>query len=63
MSIEKYLDKNKFMDKAGSYAIQDPDCFFVSKIVGSLSNVIGLPIELLEVSLRRRESSRTSTRK
>ena len=46
--INNYLDQNSYMDKAGSYAIQDPNCFFVSSINGSLSNVIGLPIELFK---------------
>jgi len=51
-SINHYLDFNTYSDKAGSYAIQDPNCYFVSEIRGSLSNVIGLPIELLVVSLK-----------
>lgn len=46
--INHYLDQNSYKDKAGSYAIQDPNCFFVSSIDGSLSNVIGLPIELFK---------------
>lgn len=50
-SIEHYLKFNTYQDKAGSYAIQDSNCYFVSSIKGSLTNVIGLPIELLEVSL------------
>ncbi len=50
-SIEHYLKFNTYRDKAGSYAIQDPNCYFVSSIEGSLTNVIGLPIELLEVLL------------
>jgi len=45
--IDKYLSNSDFSDKAGGYAIQGDCCFFVSNIQGSLSNVIGLPIELL----------------
>lgn len=52
-SINHYLDHQTYMDKAGAYAIQDPNCYFVSKINGSLTNVIGLPIELLDVSLKK----------
>ena len=43
--INYYLDKNTFFDKAGSYAIQSEDCFFVSKINGSFSNIVGFPLE------------------
>ena len=50
-TINHYLTFNNFLDKAGSYAIQDVNCHFVSEIHGSYSNVIGLPIELLDVQL------------
>jgi septum formation protein len=35
------------MDKAGGYAIQGGAAGFVEQTDGSISNVIGLPIELL----------------
>jgi septum formation protein len=35
------------MDKAGSYGIQGAARAFVERIEGSLTNVIGLPMELL----------------
>jgi len=51
-SVEYYLTHNRFLDKAGSYAIQDPNCYFVSNVIGSFTNVIGLPIELLDEILQ-----------
>lgn len=49
--IKKYLSYNTYLDKAGSYAIQDPNCNFVESYNGSLNNVIGLPIEEISKSL------------
>ena len=38
-------------DKAGAYAIQETGDEFVGKIADSLTNVMGLPMELLELLL------------
>ena len=46
--ISEYLDSGEFSDKAGSYAIQGLGGKFVSSIEGSFSNVVGLPMELVE---------------
>lgn len=43
--IEEYLAKVHPLDKAGAYAIQEHGDMIVSEIVGSFSNVVGLPIE------------------
>lgn len=43
--IENYLDRNDYHDKAGSYAIQSDHNFFVEKIEGSYTNVVGFPME------------------
>ena len=43
--INYYLNKNSYMDKAGSYGVQSEDCFFVREIKGSFSNVVGFPVE------------------
>ena len=45
--IEAYVDSGEPMDKAGGYAIQGGAAGFVEQTDGSISNVIGLPIELL----------------
>ena len=49
--IEEYLDTSPWQGKAGAYAIQENDAFIL-KIDGSFSNVVGLPMELLERMLR-----------
>lgn len=43
-TIESYLDKNEYIDKAGAYAVQGYAALFVKKINGSYDNVVGLPI-------------------
>ena len=45
--IREYIATGEPMDKAGAYAIQGGASAFVSKLEGSLSNVIGLPLEAL----------------
>ena len=42
--VWKYIRGGSPMDKAGAYGIQDGD--LVTKIKGSYSNVVGLPVEL-----------------
>ena len=49
--IEQYLDAVHVLDKAGAYAIQEGPSI-VAGIEGSYSNVVGLPLERLEVELR-----------
>lgn len=45
--IEAYVDSGEAMGKAGAYAIQETGDRFVTQVDGSLSNVVGLPMELL----------------
>jgi len=48
--LDWYLSTGEPQGKAGGYAVQGAGSIFVSKIEGSLSNVIGLPLEeLLDV--------------
>jgi septum formation protein len=42
--IEAYLASGEWKDKAGGYAIQGRAAQFVPQIVGSYSNVVGLPL-------------------
>jgi len=42
--IDAYLDSNNWQGKAGSYGIQDHDPF-VTRITGSLTNIVGLPMD------------------
>jgi septum formation protein len=47
-----HLTGGTWEGKAGAYAIQETGDQFVEKLEGSLSNVVGLPMELLEKVLR-----------
>jgi len=42
--IEKYIAVGESMDKAGAYAIQGVGAYLVDSIVGSYTNVVGLPL-------------------
>lgn len=50
--ISYYINSGQNMDKAGSYGIQDKNMSFIESIVGSFSNVIGLPLEVSRALLR-----------
>jgi septum formation protein len=45
--IENYIDRENVMDKAGAYAIQGFASIYITKIEGSYSNVMGLPLALV----------------
>ena len=45
--IEKWVDENNPIDKAGAYAIQSKFAVFVEKIVGNYNTVVGLPVHKL----------------
>ena len=48
--IEAYIRTREPMDKAGAYAIQGVGGFMVREIMGSYTNVVGLPLcELVEL--------------
>ena len=51
--IEDYLAQVHVLDKAGAYAIQEQGHLLVEQVEGSLSNVIGLPVEALRLALRK----------
>jgi septum formation protein len=50
--INDYLSKMNPLDKAGAYAIQEHGDTIVSEISGSISNVVGLPIEKLKEEIQ-----------
>jgi len=46
--IAEHVKGGTWRDKAGAYAIQETGDAFVERIEGSLTNVMGLPMELLK---------------
>lgn len=51
--IKRYLDSGESKDKAGAYAIQGLAAKFISKISGSYSGVMGLPLHETTQLLRK----------
>ncbi len=49
--VEAYVATGEPMDKAGAYAIQGGAAGFVHNLDGSISNVVGLPLEALSSRL------------
>lgn len=45
--IDTYIRTQECMDKAGAYAVQGAGAALIDKINGSLTNIIGLPVEEL----------------
>lgn len=45
--IDWYLTTGESLGKAGGYALQGLASIFVSRVEGSLTNVVGLPLEIL----------------
>jgi len=52
--LEAYLDTGAWKGKAGAYGIQDHGDAFVTNLVGSFTNVVGFPMELVTRMLRER---------
>ncbi len=50
---DTYLQAIQPLDKAGAYAIQDHGDMIVKQVVGSYTNVVGLPLERLRHELAR----------
>lgn len=50
--IVEYVSMGESLDKAGGYAIQGYAAGFIESIQGSMTNVVGLPLELLAESLQ-----------
>jgi len=49
--ISSYLQTEEWCGRAGAYGIQNKTCDFVAGVEGSVSNVIGLPMEILREML------------
>ena len=50
--ISEYIRSGRWRNKAGAYAIQEKGDEFIERIEGSLTNVMGLPMELLQRVLK-----------
>lgn len=50
--LDEYIRGGQWQGKAGAYGIQDENDPFVERIDGSFSNVVGLPVELLQKMLK-----------
>jgi septum formation protein len=55
--LDRYLATRLWEGCSGAYAIQEKDDPYVSVVEGSISNVIGLPMESLATNLERLNSS------
>jgi len=51
--IRRYVDTGEPMDVAGAYAIQGLAGVFIPRVSGSVSNVVGLPLDLAATMLAR----------
>ncbi len=51
--LENYLEEFKPYDKAGSYAIQEMGSKYIEKYEGSLTDIIGLPLEQIAPILQK----------
>lgn len=50
--LDAYLATDTWVGRSGAYAIQEKDDPFLTILEGSLTNVIGLPMESLQANLR-----------
>ena len=50
--IKNYLSHDEWIDKAGAYAIQGRGALLVERIEGCFFNVVGLPLNRLNIMLR-----------
>ena len=51
--IISYVDSGEPMGKAGAYAIQGQGSFLVESYEGSYSNIVGLPVGMLKILLKK----------
>ena len=48
--LDRYIESGQWQGKAGAYGIQDPDPF-VTRMTGSHSNIVGLPMDATKILL------------
>lgn len=58
--INRYISEVNVLDKAGAYAIQEKGDQIIESIRGSRTNVIGLPMERLQLLLKSRVVAMTA---
>jgi septum formation protein len=51
--IDDYVATGEPLDKAGAYAVQGTGAFMVTRVDGSYTNVVGLPMERIREALER----------
>jgi septum formation protein len=51
VDIQTYLNLGLYTDRAGAYGIQDQDFHFVDRYEGSLTNILGFPLEKVKPML------------
>ena len=57
-TVELYLSRVHTLDKAGGYAIQEHGDLIVAGFTGSLTNIVGLPVEEMKQLLTRAVGTR-----
>ena len=57
-TIELYLSRVHTLDKAGGYAIQEASELIIAGFTGSLSNIVGLPLEEMKQLLTQADLTR-----
>jgi septum formation protein len=60
VKIRRYLTRVNPLDKAGAYAIQEEGDLIIERVVGSYTNVVGLPLERLKQELESWPASQQS---
>lgn len=50
--LDEYIASGEWVNKAGAYAIQETADRFITKVDGSFTNVVGLPMELVDRMVR-----------
>jgi len=58
--LDWYLNSGEPLGKAGGYALQGAGSVFITRVEGSLSNVVGLPLEAVRQMLREIEQFEVS---